>query len=110
MMGRFFVDERSGIVAVRDRMYTDPDYNGLHPDTEGVIKSWGGTYNRESHSWDLEQWQIKEANDLCQELNNGTDYAPDVDWKRHYCERGHRIEYDYYENTAKCPCGVADYF
>ncbi len=34
---RFFVDERSGCIAVRDRLNTDPDYPGLHADTAGVV-------------------------------------------------------------------------
>lgn len=34
---RYFVDERGGCVAVRDRTRTDPDYPGLHHDTEGVV-------------------------------------------------------------------------
>lgn len=109
MQERFFVDERSGIVAVRDRMYTDPDYNGLHSDTNGVIKSWGGVYNRKSYCWNLEQWQVDEANNLCRELNNGADYTPDVDWQPYYCEKWHLIEYDYYAMTAKCPCGITGF-
>ena len=39
---RYFVDKRVGCMAVRDRTETDPDYNGLHPDTEGVIRYWAG--------------------------------------------------------------------
>jgi hypothetical protein len=110
MKNRFFVDERSGIVAVRDRVYTDLDYNGLHSDTGGVIESWSGKYNPDTSSWSLEQQQIKAANDLCQELNNGANYVPDGTWKQYICEEGHRIEYDYYENTATCPCGVQEFF
>jgi hypothetical protein len=37
---RYFVDERIGCIAVRDRAKTDPEYPGLHPDTEGVVKFW----------------------------------------------------------------------
>ena len=39
---RYFVDERSGCVAVRDKKYTDPEYRGLHDDTRGVVKYWQG--------------------------------------------------------------------
>ena len=39
---RFFVDERTGCIAVRDRGYTDPEYNGLHSDTVGVVRYWDG--------------------------------------------------------------------
>ena len=34
---RYFVDERAGCVAVRDRDETEPDYPGLHCDTKGVV-------------------------------------------------------------------------
>ncbi len=34
---RYFVEERSGCIAVRDRENTDPEYQGLHADTEGVV-------------------------------------------------------------------------
>lgn len=39
---RYFVDERSGCIAVRDRENTDPDYPGLHSDTTGVVAYWHG--------------------------------------------------------------------
>ncbi len=41
MSERYFIDERVGCIAVRDRNDTDPDYQGLHPDTDGVIQFWG---------------------------------------------------------------------
>jgi hypothetical protein len=34
---RYFVDERGGCIAVRDRTLTDPEYQGLHEDTTGVM-------------------------------------------------------------------------
>lgn len=34
---RYFVDERSGCIAIRDRWNTNPEYQGLHSDTEGVM-------------------------------------------------------------------------
>jgi hypothetical protein len=34
---RFFVDQRIGCIAIRDMTHTDPDYRGLHSDTEGVV-------------------------------------------------------------------------
>ncbi len=34
---RYFVDERAGCIAIRDHWNTDPGYQGLHPDTEGVV-------------------------------------------------------------------------
>ena len=39
-MERYYVDDRCGCVAVRDRLNTDPDYQGLHSDTIGVVKFW----------------------------------------------------------------------
>lgn len=42
---RFFVDKRTGCVAVRDRLSPghDPDYKGLHPDTPDIILYFIGT-------------------------------------------------------------------
>lgn len=80
-MGRFFVDERVGCIAVRDRENTDMDYPGLHADTEGVVKYWHGVLvpgeicSKCSHKRDsklmvtLESRQEAEA--LCERLNNG---------------------------------------
>lgn len=42
MSERYFVDERSGCIAVRDRESTDPTYPGLHSDTTGVVGYWHG--------------------------------------------------------------------
>lgn len=39
---RFFVDKRVGCIAVRDRALTNADDQGLHPDTDGVIRYWSG--------------------------------------------------------------------
>ena len=36
-MARYFVDERIGCIAVRDRTKTDPNYKGLESTTEGVV-------------------------------------------------------------------------
>lgn len=35
--GRFFIDERCGCIAIRDRTRTDPEESGLHQCTEGVV-------------------------------------------------------------------------
>lgn len=37
---RYFVDDRTGCIAVRDRRWTDPEYQGLHRDTVGVVRFW----------------------------------------------------------------------
>ena len=34
---RYFVDERGGCIAVRDRTKVDPDRHGLHSDMECVV-------------------------------------------------------------------------
>ena len=74
----YFVDERSGCVAVRDRTKTDPDYSGLHEDTDGVVKFWGGysvtkkcpTCGHErSDGWEMKQEDIDEAEAYCDKLN-----------------------------------------
>ena len=35
---RYFVDDRCGCVAIRDRSRTDPEYQGLHECTDGVVE------------------------------------------------------------------------
>lgn len=76
---RFFVDQRVGIIAVRDRTKTDPDYQGLHRDTEGVVWSASGELRdgpqcptcKRSHGkeWFLPDAVIEEASRRCKELN-----------------------------------------
>ena len=39
---RFYIDQRVGCVAVRDRTQDDPDHPGLSSDTSGVVKFWDG--------------------------------------------------------------------
>lgn len=41
MEKRYYIDERSGCIAVRDRT-KDGDSPGLHPDTRGVVQFWMG--------------------------------------------------------------------
>lgn len=76
MEPRFFVDDRAGCVAVRDRTLTDPEYQGLHEDTEGVVKFWmkdlqkhrctscGHTQSR----W-IDRNEVNEARELAKLLN-----------------------------------------
>jgi len=73
---RYFVDQRGGCIAVRDREHKDhdPDYNGLHPDTGGVVKYWSGFQREENKSkgyphWDVKSSDVEDAITLCQELN-----------------------------------------
>jgi hypothetical protein len=78
-MERYFVDERSGCIAVRDRQNTDPDNNGLHSDTQGVIKYWDGESkidvcstcgNKNFHGYFVADDIKQEAYSLCDSLNN----------------------------------------
>ena len=75
---RYFVDIRGGCVAVRDRINTDSDYNGLHNDTDGVVKFWDGTLTKIKcphcnqtmrTEWTVSDEDIKQAEDLCHKLN-----------------------------------------
>lgn len=77
-MGRYYVDDRSGCVAVRDCTNTDPDYPGLHPDTRGVIRFWMGTKvvdkcetcgHEKVSGWEVTQETLKLAMELCDRLN-----------------------------------------
>ena len=75
---RFFVDERGGCIAVRDRTLTDPEYQGLHEDTEGVV--WFGMGERKEvvcptcgqHrgiDWSVSDSLKAEAARVCEEHN-----------------------------------------
>ena len=77
-MERYFIDERGGCIAVRDNEKTDPDDNGLHEDTEGVVKFWMGEIKtkhcKTCGSGQGGEWKIKEedrtaAKKLCDGLN-----------------------------------------
>lgn len=93
---RYFVDTRSGIIAVRDRFYTDPDYNGLHNDTPGVVKAWTGKYNADDCFWELDHDQILAAQDYCNKCNQG--YVPKTNLGKLYiCPTcGDKINWNYY--------------
>lgn len=75
---RYYVDERVGCIAVRDRQNTNPNDSGLDWDTEGVIEFWVGEreYNvcptcgqRTTSYWILDEEYRKVARKLCEELN-----------------------------------------
>jgi hypothetical protein len=87
MSDRYFVDERTGCIAVRDRELTDPDYRGLHSDTPGVVKYWTGDpvvmicphcQTRLSGGWELKDEIKSVALELCAALNAGIDKAESV--------------------------------
>lgn len=65
MSERYFVDHRSGCVAVRDSRHTDfdPDYQGLHPDTPGVVFCRGGE-------------QVQHRCDSCKQVTHTTWTVP----------------------------------
>ena len=77
MHARYFVDDRSGCVAVRDRQKTDPEYPGLWPDTEGVVRFLSKkqvedkcpTCGRRTSHWDDGDAEIADANALAAQLN-----------------------------------------
>ena len=84
---RFFVDKRSGCIAVRDRTKTDPEYQGLHEDTEGVVWFQMGkraqttkcpTCGHEvSRMWEISEEQISEAEGQCTEMNKKAEEHPE---------------------------------
>lgn len=66
---RFFVDERGGCIAVRDRKNTDPDYQGLHSYARDVVHYVHGYYDREQ--WNVHSEDRQYAIELCLLLNAG---------------------------------------
>lgn len=69
---RFYVDERGGCIAVRDREKDDEWSSGLHPDMEGVMAYWTGYQDFDEKGmmrWNLHDWQREKAECLCAELN-----------------------------------------
>lgn len=66
---RFFVDERVGCVAVRDRLLTDPDYLGLHHDIEGVVLFLMGTRDAGDTRWRVHPNLVEEASRVAKTLN-----------------------------------------
>lgn len=70
METRFFVDQRVGCVAVRDKKHPkyDPEYNGLHSHLPDVIYFAQGEYIEKE--WSVGEMYVNKANDVCQHLNN----------------------------------------
>ena len=77
-MLRYFVDERSGCVAVRDRKHPeyDPEYPGLHPDMPDVVLFWStpivekrcAECGHRRHVWGNDSDQLKSAYKFCNDL------------------------------------------
>lgn len=79
---RYFVDSRTGCIAVRDNENTDKEYQGLHPDTQGVVWYRHGvnvvdkcpTCGQNTHAkWEVAGIHVSDAHNLCAELNAGAD-------------------------------------
>lgn len=77
-MSRYYVDERGGCIAVRDRERTDPATKGLHADTAGVVRYWHGTQvyhvcptcgHRRMEGWQVADTDRDAAIALCAEMN-----------------------------------------
>jgi len=70
---RFYVDERVGCIAVRDRTKDHWWNSGLSEDTEGVRGYWTGVRQEDEKGnfkqWDVLDSQRKEAAALCDLLN-----------------------------------------
>jgi len=89
MENRYYVDERVGCTAVRDRTLTDPAYPGLHVDTKGVVRFWQGVFDKGApceacgHQgtghWVVPEGMRVEAQELCDSLNAGVDTAESED-------------------------------
>lgn len=69
MNTRYYIDERCGCIAVRDRVTTpSPDqYPGLHSETPGVVKFWMG--ENMLHGWQVTDAMKSEAMELCRKMN-----------------------------------------
>lgn len=67
---RFFIDERGGCIAVRDRLHPlhDPTYPGLHNDTADVIFYAHGSHNNE-RGWFIDDRYKRKAKDVLEHLN-----------------------------------------
>ena len=76
---RFFIDQRCGCIAIRDRQNTDPEYPGLHEDTQGVVWFRRGVqkdlppcptcHRGQGKVWEVPEEIIKEAEKECERLN-----------------------------------------
>lgn len=65
---RYIVDERVGCIAIRDTKFTDPDYPGLHNDTEGVLFYWHGKKD-ENEAWHVNPVIVEKIQLLCEAMN-----------------------------------------
>ena len=78
---RYFIDERSGCMAVRDRtLIGDLRSSGLHSNYPCVVKWWDGVIlektcptckHKTSGGWSIPGTSRAEAQELCRTLNAG---------------------------------------
>jgi hypothetical protein len=66
---RFFVDERDGCIAVRDKMFSDPQHRTLLPSTKGVLRYWKGEYIKGAYRYEVPESIARKARKLCDLLN-----------------------------------------
>jgi myo-inositol-hexaphosphate 3-phosphohydrolase len=71
VMPRFFVDERNGCVAIRDRTLKDPDDNGCDADKIDVVKfAMGDKIDTGKFiTWDIDPKIVQEFRIECALLN-----------------------------------------
>lgn len=71
VMPRYFIDERAGCAAVRDREHPkyDKAYQGLHQDTPDVVVYAHGFQNHEKGCWEMKDVDINYLKLECDRLN-----------------------------------------
>lgn len=68
---RFYIDERGGCIAVRDRRLDNEEDQGLHADMDGVLAFWLGAKDDDKlgmSCWTVPDWQKEKAKALCDRL------------------------------------------
>jgi len=77
-IARYYIDERTGCIAVRDHTKDSEMEPGLHANTTGVIRYWHGELRTEkcakcghaiSAGWRISDDAKRAAEELCDELN-----------------------------------------
>lgn len=68
---QFYIDERGGCIAVREKIDQDIS-NGCHADLPDVVAFWQGTNSFDENGmvkWSVADWQREKAASLCAKLN-----------------------------------------
>lgn len=76
MEERFYVDKRTGCVAIRDRSYPDPSL-GLNSDLPDVVLFFGGIKIPGTSEYTISPMDVAECERLCGKLNSLTPKRPD---------------------------------